>query len=119
MVHSPASDRDVLTYRDVVHKDYEPEGYGDHPRSRSAHGLRVHDHAAGWAICVVHVHGLRDLRGKMDTPARAAQADRLIWMVERLSQPDDMLVDPVASVRGFEVVRSPEVSDHCPPVLDL
>jgi endonuclease/exonuclease/phosphatase family metal-dependent hydrolase len=30
-----------------------------------------------------------------------------------------MLVDDPGAVRGFEVVRDPEVSDHCPLVLTV
>ena len=32
---------------------------------------------------------------------------------------DYMLVNPLAGVRHFEIVRDPEVSDHCPLVLDI
>ena len=39
----------------LVHKDYGPDGYGDHPRSRVAHGVR-------------------DLAGELDTPERLVQA---------------------------------------------
>ena len=54
-----------------VHKDYSPVGYGDHPRSRNAHGVRVFDYDNNRPVCVTHMHGLRDLNGKMDTPERA------------------------------------------------
>ena len=153
-----------------VHKDYSPDGYGDHPRSRSAHGVRVHDTRLGRTVSVTHMHGLRDLAGKMDTPERARQAERLLQMSERVSVGGDlrvicgdfnverdsetlgklktagftelvttgghagtrsshykkpgrfadyMLIDQLGAVKGFEVVRDPEVSDHCPLVLTL
>lgn len=153
-----------------VHKSYAPDGYGDHPRSRSAHGVRVFDHSANRPISITHMHGLRDLAGKMDTPARAAQARRLLDLSQDVSEPDDikvicgdfnvepdsetlrllhaagfadlvashgvsgtrtshykksgrfadyMLIDPAESMRGFEVVTQPEVSDHCPLILTL
>lgn len=153
-----------------VHKGYEPDGYGDHPRSRSAHGVRLYDHDRGRAVSVTHMHGLRDPAGKMDTPERAAQAHRLLDLSRRVSEPGDlvvvcgdlnvepesetiriltaagltelvtargvqgtrtshytkpgrfadyMLVSDAGAVRGFDVVRDPEVSDHCPLVLDL
>lgn len=153
-----------------VHKDYSPAGYGDHPRSRSAHGVRVWDHDAGRAVSVTHMHGLRDLNGKMDTPERATQAHRLLDMSRSLTGPDDltvicgdfnvepgsetlsilgcagltelvtgrgfdstrsshyrkpgrfadyMLIDREDAVKSFDVVYDPEVSDHCPLVLDV
>ena len=153
-----------------VHKGFSPAGYGDHPRSRSAHGVRVHDYAAGRAMSVTHMHGLRDLTGKIDTPARKAQAERLLTLSRQVSEPGDlsvicgdfnvepgsetlrllaaagfselvtghgfhgtrtshytkpgrfadyMLINRAEAVRGFDVVRDPEVSDHCPLVLEL
>lgn len=153
-----------------VHKDYGPDGYGDHPRSRSAHGIRVYDHDRGRAVAITHMHGLRDLSGKHDTPERAVQARKLLDMSRQLVQPGDLevvcgdfnvepesetleilraagLVDLVtaggfpgtrnshytkpgrfadylmvsdpAAVCDFRVVYDPEVSDHCPLVLDI
>ena len=153
-----------------VHKDYSPAGYGDHPRSRNAHGVRVYDDRTNRPVSVTHMHGLRDLNGKMDTPERAEQARRLLALSRQLSEPGDlsvicgdfnvepdsktlriltgagfselvtgrgfegtrsahykkpgkfadyMLVNCEEAVRGFDVVRVPEVSDHRPLVLDL
>ncbi len=73
-----------------VHKDYSAAGYGDHPRCRNAHGIRVFDDTRGRPVCITHMHGLRDLHGKQDTPERAAQARRLLDMSQRLSQPGDL-----------------------------
>ena len=75
-----------------VHKDYSPLGFGDHPRSRNAHGIRVYDHAAGQSVSVTHMHGLRDLNGKMDTPERAGQARKLLDLSRQMSGPDDIVV---------------------------
>lgn len=75
-----------------VHKSYAPDGYGDHPRSRSAHGVRLYDHAANRSVSITHMHGLRDLNGKMDTPERRAQADQLIRFSRQLSDPSDLVV---------------------------
>ncbi len=156
--------------QDFVHKDYSPEGYGDHPRSRSAHGVRLHDHGRGRSLSVTHMHGLRDLAGKMDTPERAEQARRLLEISRTVSKPGDlrvvcgdfnvepgsetlrlleasglvelvtargaegtrtshyrklgrfadyMAVSDPGAVRDFEVIRDPEVSDHCPLLLTL
>ena len=75
-----------------VHKDYSPVGYGEHPRSRSAHGLRVYDYDANRSVSVTHMHGLRDLNGKMDTQERANQARRLLELSRQVSEPDDVVV---------------------------
>lgn len=75
-----------------VHKSYSPFGYGDHPRSRSAHGVRVYDYASQRFVSVTHMHGLRDLNGKMDTPERAEQAKRLLQLSQHVSEPDDLAV---------------------------
>ncbi|TNJ39060.1 endonuclease/exonuclease/phosphatase family protein [Phaeobacter sp. B1627] len=75
-----------------VHKAYSPIGYGDHPRSRSAHGVRVYDYSSQRFISVTHMHGLRDLNGKMDTPERAEQANRLLDLSQQVSEPEDVAV---------------------------
>lgn len=75
-----------------VHKAFSPDGYGDHPRSRSAHGVRVYDYDSQRSISVTHMHGLRDLNGKMDTPERAKQAKRLLDLSQRVSEPEDVAV---------------------------
>ncbi|MEM7488868.1 MAG: endonuclease/exonuclease/phosphatase family protein [Pseudomonadota bacterium] len=75
-----------------VHGAWSADGYGDHPRSRTAHGVRLWDDGLGRAVSVLHMHGLRDLGGKGDTPARAAQARRLAEMAGGLARPGDALV---------------------------
>jgi exonuclease III len=153
-----------------VHKGYSPDGYGDHPRSRSAHGVRVYDYQQSRPVSITHMHGLRDLNGKMDTPERLAQAQRLLALSRQVSEPGDltvicgdfnvephsetlklfddaglvelvthrgfkstrnshykkpgkfadyMLVNREEEVRNFQVIDDPEVSDHCPLVLDI
>lgn len=75
-----------------VHKGYGADGYGAHPRARSAHGVRVYDHVARRAVSVTHMHGLRDPAGKMDTPARSAQARRFWTISEAVTEPGDLRV---------------------------
>lgn len=76
-----------------VHGKYGADGYGAHPRSRSAHAVRVWDHAGGFGITIGHMHGLRDpAAGKHDTPARAAQAERLAALVAGAAEPGARLV---------------------------
>lgn len=153
-----------------VHKSYGTDGYGDHPRSRSAHVVRVHDHETGRGVTVGHMHGLRDLRGKMDTAERKAQARAMLALFDSVVQEDDIVVicgdfnvepdsetlalmrqagfEELVTSRGFpgtrtaqylkpgrfadymlvrgydgtaefDVIYTPEVSDHCPLVLTL
>ncbi|HYE00712.1 MAG TPA: endonuclease/exonuclease/phosphatase family protein [Alphaproteobacteria bacterium] len=75
-----------------VHKGFSPDGYGEHPRSRSAHAVRVYDFDRGRPVCVAHMHGLRDPRGKADTPERIEQARRLAALVSRIAAPGDPVV---------------------------
>lgn len=153
-----------------VHKSYSPDGYGDHPRSRNAHAIRLYDYERGWPISIIHIHGLRDLAGKMDTPERLAQARKLADLTRAIAEPGDrvvlcgdfniepesetfailaevglkelvtgnghtstrtshyqkpgrfadyMLVNDVVDVISFDVVTNPEVSDHCPLLLEI
>ncbi|WP_187970498.1 endonuclease/exonuclease/phosphatase family protein [Aquibium microcysteis] len=155
---------------DFVHGSFSPDGWGAHPRPRNAHGVRLFDEATGEVICVVHLHGLRELSGKGDTPHRRAQAHALVRLIRRIWNEgerlvvcgdfnllpgsetfailgrlgltdlvttrgftdtrtsfygkdsrfaDYLLVTPNVDVRRFDVVASPEVSDHRPLLLDI
>jgi endonuclease/exonuclease/phosphatase family metal-dependent hydrolase len=75
-----------------VHKKFSPHGYGEHPRSRNAHAFRIYDYEVDRAVCIAHMHGLRDLNGKMDTPERRLQAQRLVELASRVAAPDDALI---------------------------
>jgi endonuclease/exonuclease/phosphatase family metal-dependent hydrolase len=160
----------IAQHQGFVHKTFSPDGYGEHPRSRTAHAIRVHDFERGWPVCIAHMHGLRDMAGKMDTPERDAQSrrfadictavmesgDRLIacgdFNVEPSSRmfatmaelglvdlvtsrgfdgtrtshygkpgrhADYMLINALVKPISFDVVASPEVSDHRPLLLEL
>ncbi|WP_309239982.1 endonuclease/exonuclease/phosphatase family protein [Actinomadura sp. J1-007] len=61
-------------------------------RPRAALGVRVRDRRARRFVTVVNLHGLRDPRGKADTPARHAQAERLAALVEEAREDGDMTV---------------------------
>jgi endonuclease/exonuclease/phosphatase family metal-dependent hydrolase len=154
-----------------VHKDYAGDGYGTHPRSRSAHGVRIFVPELGQAVSVTQMHGLRDMAaGKSDTPDRLLQAKRLLELSDFVSRKEElrvicgdfnvlpdsqtlqflagagftelvtaggfrgtrtslytkpgrfadyMLVNKPEAIRAFQVISSPEVSDHCPLVLDI
>lgn len=76
-----------------VHGAFSPDGYGAHPRSRSAHAVRVFSFARGWPVTIAHMHGLRDpARAKADTPERLEQAHRLGRLVASVAEPGDRLV---------------------------
>lgn len=72
-----------------MHKGFSPDGYGEHPRSRNAHAVRLYDFASGRALSITHMHGLRDLRGKADTAERAKQADRLLVLSQQVRSADE------------------------------
>ena len=75
-----------------VHKSFSPDGYGQHPRPRNAHAIRIYDFDKQWTVCIAHMHGLRDLRGKMDTPERLAQARRFAALITYLKEEHDRLI---------------------------
>lgn len=75
-----------------IHGDFPLAGFGEHPRPRNAHGVRVFRHGAGAAVTIVQMHGLRDLAGKGDTPARLAQAHALVALIEKVRQAGEPLV---------------------------
>ena len=160
----------VAQAQGFVYKTFSPHGYGEHPRSRSAHAVRVYDFERGRPLCIAHMHGLRDLAGKADSADRLSQAGRLADLCRQVMETGDplivcgdfnvepdsatfdvmaglglrelvtsgghpgtrtshyakagryadyMLVNDAVEVIAFEVVREPEVSDHCPLVLTL
>ncbi|QKG19990.1 endonuclease/exonuclease/phosphatase family protein [Actinomadura verrucosospora] len=77
-----------------VHGDYTEhrDRWPTDGRPRAALGVRVHDRRARRFVTVVNLHGLRDPRGKADTPARLAQAERLAALVEAARRDGDMTV---------------------------
>jgi endonuclease/exonuclease/phosphatase family metal-dependent hydrolase len=70
--------------------DHQEWAIADRPRL--AHAARLVDRTANRAVTVVHLHGLRDPDGKHDTPARRAQAEQLVCLIERTRQPGDVTV---------------------------
>lgn len=82
----------IAQAQDFVHKSFSPHGYGDHPRSRNAHAIRIYDYARDRAVGIAHMHGLRDPNGKRDTPERLAQARRLAELATRVALPGAPLV---------------------------
>ena len=153
-----------------VHGCFRPNGYGEHPRSRSAHAVRLFDFKQRQPVTICHMHGLRDPDGKHDTEARLVQAERLAALSMAVSEEGDMrvvcgdfnvlpdsqtlellrkygyielvtelnftdtrtshykkpgrfadymCVSSETVYSHFDVVRDPEVSDHCPLILEI
>ncbi|MBB5962680.1 endonuclease/exonuclease/phosphatase family protein [Planomonospora venezuelensis] len=77
-----------------VHGDYAE--HRDHwpadDRPRAALAVRVFDRRAQRFVTVVNLHGLRDARGKTDTPARRAQAERLAGLITGVRENGDLTV---------------------------
>jgi hypothetical protein len=99
-----------------VHKGFSPDGYGEHPRSRPAHVVRLHDFERGWPITIAHMHGLRDLNGKIDTPERLDQAHRFVALIEAVAEEGDRLVvcgdfNVEPGSRTFEVLAEMGLTD--------
>lgn len=97
--------------QDLVHGDFTGDGYGEHPRARTAHAVRVYHYDGSFPVTVAHMHGLRDLAGKADTPARDAQARALIRIVRSLAREGERLVvcgdfNVLPSSSTFELLRA-------------
>ena len=75
-----------------VHGAFSPDGWGEHPRSRNAHALRLYDRGAGAPITIAQMHGLRDPAGKGDAPARQAQAEAFAHLIRTVWRPGERLV---------------------------
>jgi len=77
---------------DFIHGAFSPHGWGPHPRGRNAHGVRLYSYDGDFPVTVFQLHGLRDRNGKGDTPARAAQAEALLRLIERLWHRGERLI---------------------------
>ncbi|MBB5534853.1 endonuclease/exonuclease/phosphatase family protein [Rhizobium giardinii] len=77
---------------DFVHGEFSPDGWGPHPRARNAHCVRLFSYEDGFPVTIVQMHGLRDLSGKGDTPARERQTEALIEVILNLWRGDERLV---------------------------
>lgn len=82
----------VAQAMDFVHGDFSPDGWGEHPRSRNAHCIRLFSYEDGFSITVAQMHGLRDMAGKGDTPERRQQANILAGLIERVWRGNERLV---------------------------
>ncbi|MGV1794181.1 endonuclease/exonuclease/phosphatase family protein [Rhizobium sp. A37_96] len=99
-----------------VHGEFSADGYGPHPRSRNAHCIRLFDYRHGYPVTIAHMHGLRDLEGKGDTPARRHQANALVELIRQVKQDGDRLVvcgdfNVLPGSETFEILASLELID--------
>jgi endonuclease/exonuclease/phosphatase family metal-dependent hydrolase len=77
---------------DFVHGAFSSGSWGEHPRSRNAHCFTIFDDELGYPVTIVQLHGLRDMAGKGDTPARVAQAEKLVELIRRTAPDNEKLV---------------------------
>ncbi|MBB4189904.1 endonuclease/exonuclease/phosphatase family metal-dependent hydrolase [Rhizobium aethiopicum] len=77
---------------DFVHGSFSADGWGDHPRPRNAHCIRLFNHAHGRTVTIAHMHGLRDSAGKGDTAQREQQVLALAGLIGRIWPGDEGLV---------------------------
>jgi endonuclease/exonuclease/phosphatase family metal-dependent hydrolase len=101
---------------DFVHGEFSPDGYGPHPRSRNAHCIRLFDYEQGYPVTIAHMHGLRDLEGKGDTPARRHQAHALVEIIRQVRRESDRLVvcgdfNVLPDSETFEILGSLGLAD--------
>jgi len=82
----------VAQAMDFVHGSYSADGWGDHPRPRNAHCIRLHDHRDQQPVTIAHMHGLRTSHGKGDTEERIAQAHALRRLIAQVWRPGERLV---------------------------
>ena len=75
-----------------VHGAFRPDGWGPEPVPRPIQAFRVFDPMSGARRVVAHLHGLRDPAGKGDSPARAAQAERIASFLEAFAGRDEEIV---------------------------
>jgi endonuclease/exonuclease/phosphatase family metal-dependent hydrolase len=76
-----------------VHGDFvDHDDWAIEDRPRSALATRIVDRSHHSSVAVIQLHGLRDPAGKHDTPARAAQAERLADLVVRAGAGTDLTV---------------------------
>lgn len=75
-----------------VHGGFLADRWGDHPRARNAHVIRLHDHLDGFTATIAQMHGLRDPAGKEDTPERLAQAEAFARLIRSVWRGGERLV---------------------------
>lgn len=76
-----------------VHGAFSADGWGDHPRARNAHCVRLFDPTINGPLTIAHMHGLRDpAAGKADSEIRRRQSERLVTLIRSVWQQGERLV---------------------------
>lgn len=83
--------RVVRRHSGFVHGHFRKDGWGPEPVPRAFQAVRV-TRAGGRDLTVAHFHGIRDARGKGDTPERATQARQAIALLSEIASPQDDVV---------------------------
>ena len=101
---------------DFVYGDFSADDWGDHPRARNAHCIRLFDYEGNFTVTIAHMHGLRDPSGKRDTPARKQQAAALVRLIERTRRENERLIvcgdfNVLPSSVTFDLLRTLGLSD--------
>ncbi len=86
------------------------DGWGTPPVPRNMHCLRLLNIPTGSTFTIGHLHGLRELSGKEDTPSRARQAEKIIEMFRRVRTDGDPLIfcgdlNLLPGSRTFEMLK--------------
>lgn len=82
----------TATCSGFIHGAFRADGWGPEPVPRPIQCFRVVDPARDAPLVIAHLHGLREAAGKGDTPARAAQAERIAAALGRFAGADEPLV---------------------------
>lgn len=96
--------------------EYRAHRWGDPPLPRTAHAVRLYNYEDDSRIVVAHMHGLWDKRGKMDTPERRGQAQKLGELVQRVSQSES---DKLVVCGDFNVLPESETLSLLQAYLDV
>jgi Endonuclease/Exonuclease/phosphatase family len=91
-------------------------GWGTPPVPRNMHCLRLLNMVSGNMFTLGHLHGLRELSGKEDTPTRARQAEKIIEMFNRVRSGGDPLIfcgdlNLLPTSQTFEALRQLGLQD--------
>ncbi|HSA52924.1 MAG TPA: endonuclease/exonuclease/phosphatase family protein, partial [Yinghuangia sp.] len=108
----------VGTHTAFIHGEYTEyhDAWPADDRPRVALAVRVFDRRARRFVTVVNLHGLRDANGKVDTPARHAQAERLAGLVTDAREDGDLTVvcgdfNLLPDSRTFETLAAVGLTD--------
>ena len=83
----------IRQYANFVHGDFVVhEEWPIADRPRLAQAIRVHDTDTNRVVSITHLHGLRDPAGKIDTPQRRRQAERLADVVTTIRGTNDFSI---------------------------